>query len=315
MKSMKQIRMAVTMLLTVLLANVFGITDLSTVLAARNYEYAMFPNSRVYVSQTAYGSYSHRGKNVTDIVPSGRLTAPFSGTIRYIDRSWGYVILESDDKVVYADGTIAKMCCGFMHDSSISDLHVGMHIEQGQEFYDKGTKSGPGGTRITGAHVHVICMKGAFKNSMKSNYSSRGNVYIYNAFWLSPNTKIVKSGYSQSKWHRLDEDQVTPTLRVTTSFNAPTSIRKGKGFGLRGVITTDVGRITNVYAYIEGDDGIVYSYNANPNSTSWNARNTINNTFMFGRLARGTYTYYVRVTANNNGLTDTYTLSRTFRVK
>lgn len=164
------------------------------------YEYAMFPNSTVYVSQKAYGSYSHSGKNVTDIVPDGRLVAPFSGTIRYIDKSWGYCILESDNKVVYADGTIDYMCVGFMHDNNISNLKVGKHINQGEAFYDKGTKAGPGGSKITGAHVHIIVMKGSFKSSMKSRYSSRGNVYIYNAFWLAPGTKITKSGYSKKNW-------------------------------------------------------------------------------------------------------------------
>ena len=158
-----------------------------------NLEYATFPNNTVNVQQTAYGSYSHSGKNVTDIVPSGRVVAPFSGSIKYIDKSWGYVIMQSDNPVRYADGTVDYMCVGFMHDNNISDLYVGKHLVKGQAFYDKGDKKGAGGKDITGAHVHIIVMRGKFSNSMKSHYSERGNVYIYNAFWLTPNTKISKS--------------------------------------------------------------------------------------------------------------------------
>lgn len=166
-------------------------------------EYAMFPNGILYVSQTAYAKYSHSGKNSTDIVPNGRVVAPFSCTIKYIDKSWGYVIVQSDYPVRYADGTIDYMCVGFMHDNNVSDLKVGMHLNQGQAFYDKGTKAGSGGSKITGAHVHINVMRGKFTTSMKSKYSSRANVYIYDAFWLAPNTKITKSGYAKTKWKSL----------------------------------------------------------------------------------------------------------------
>lgn len=282
------------------------------------YEYAVFPNSTVYVSQTAYGDYSHSGKNVTDIVPDGRLVAPFSGTIRYIDKSWGYVILESDNKVNWADGTVDKLCVGFMHDNDISDLWVGKHINQGEAFYDKGTKAGSGGSKITGAHVHVIVMAGAFQDTFKSKYSTRGNVYIYNAFYLAPGTSISKSGYAKSNWKYLPDQgsvsQPAPVLRVTTAFNAPTTLKKGKSFGLRGIITADVGTITNVTAYVKGANGNAYYYNVNPSCKTWNAQNTINNSFLFGKLSKGNYTYYVSVTATNGGMCTNYTFSRDFKV-
>ena len=285
------------------------------------YEYAIFPNSTVHVSQPAYGDYSHTGKNVTDIVPDGRVVAPFSGTIRYIDKSWGYVILESDNKVIWANGTIEKMCVGFMHDNDISNLKVGQHLNQGEAFYDKGTKSGKGGKKITGAHVHIVIMAGAFNENMKSKYSSRGNVYIYDAFSLPYGTKITKSGYAKSNWRYLPEQnntctasQPAPVLRVTTVFNAPTSLKKGKGFGLRGVITADVGTITNVTAYIKGSNGTIYHYNVNPNSKTWNAQNTINNSFTFGKLNKGSYTYNVSVTATNGDRCTNYTFSKDFKI-
>ena len=183
-------------------------------LAEDSYEYAMFPNGVVYVSQTAYGSYSHSGKNVTDIVPDGDVKAPFTGTIRYKDDTWGYVILESDDLVHYADGSLAKMCVGFMHDNSISDLYVGKKINQGQAFYQKGVKSPK--NNVTGAHVHIVCMRGGYTSTLASNYSSRGNVYIYDAFWLASNTRITKSGYSSSLW-KVKSD--TPAQEAVLAFH------------------------------------------------------------------------------------------------
>ena len=190
---------------------------------AASYEYAMFPNKDVYVSQVAYGSYSHSNKNATDIVPTGDIVAPFSGTIRYRDNSYGFVWLESDNEVYWADGTRGKMCVGFMHDNDISDLPVGKHISQGQPFYQKGTKSPK--NNVTGAHVHIIIYRGGYSSALSNGYGSKGNAYIYDAFFLSSNTTISKSGYNSSSWRRLNP-QPTPTPGPTkddvklSNFNA-----------------------------------------------------------------------------------------------
>ena len=284
--------------------------------AASGLQYAIFPASTVYVSQTSYSGYSHAGKNVTDIVPTSRVYAPFDCHIVYIDKSWGYVIVESDYDVIYADGTVGKMCVGFMHDNDISDLRVGMSLVQGQAFYDKGTKAGSGGSKITGAHVHVIVMRGAFTKSMKSKYSSRGNVNIYDAFWLTPDTRITKSGYDQNKWRYLNTtvEAKKPTLTVTRAFNAPTTLNNGKNFGLRGICSVDVGVISSVTAYIQGFNGTEFTYQSNPNSKQFDIRYTVNEQFLFNRLKKGTYVYFVEVKATNGDKVSTYTFSRYFTI-
>ena len=149
-------------------------------------------------------------------------------------------------------------------------------------------------------------------------HATNGNVYIYNAFYLAPGTSISKSGYAKSNWKYLPDQgsvsQPAPVLRVTTAFNAPTTLKKGKSFGLRGIITADVGTITNVTAYVKGANGNAYYYNVNPSCKTWNAQNTINNSFLFGKLSKGNYTYYVSVTATNGGMCTNYTFSRDFKV-
>lgn len=223
---MKESRNKKAGLLSLLCALLVIIIDVRTV-NAETYEYAMFPSDVVYVSQTAYGSYSHSGKNVTDIVPNSDIKAPFSGTIRYKDATWGYVILESDKEVYYADGSLEKMCVGFMHDNNISDISVGQKIKQGQAFYQKGTQSPD--NNVTGAHVHIICMRGAFTSEFKSNYSSRGNVYIYDAFYITEQTKITKSGYSSTVWKTKPTSPFAQYTSTGTSSNGFYRIIKGAG--------------------------------------------------------------------------------------
>lgn len=165
-------------------------------------ETAYFPANVVDVSQGAYNAYSHDGKNVTDICPhgDGSVQAPFTGTIRYIDKDWNYVVLESNGKVRYADGTEDYMCVGFMHDDDISDLHKGDVIQQGQTFYQQGMKA-PAGNKMTGAHVHLVVMRGRYS---EQSYLYNGTVMIYDALALRTGTEIVRSGYDETLWRYAD---------------------------------------------------------------------------------------------------------------
>ena len=179
----------ISMIMSLLLFFSF-ITVLTPDVSAADYEYAMFPAGTLDVSQIAYGAYSHSEKNVTDICPHGDVKAPFSGTIVYRDTTWGYVVLQSNNMVRWADGTLDYMSVGFMHDNDISDLPMGKTISQGTAFYQAGTKSPR--NNITGAHVHIVVMKGKLKNG-RSNYYS-GDKYIFEAFYLSSNVTIKRAG-------------------------------------------------------------------------------------------------------------------------
>ena len=91
--------------------------------------------------------------------------------------------------------------------------------------------------------------------------------------------------------------------------NAPYSQRLGANFGIRGIVTTSCGQITELYGAIYDNNGNVvqcaYYY---PNDASVNLRYTINNDLIFDRLSAGSYTYYVEATAQNGSQQTTLTL-------
>ena len=258
------------------------------------YEKALFPAYTVDISQIAYSSYSHSGRNVTDICPHGRAFAPFTGTVKYIDHSWGYVIIQSNDMVYYADGSLDYMTVGFMHDNDVSDLKVGDIIQQGQEFYDAGTKSNR--DNIKGAHIHLVIIQGKFKDAYCSHYSTHGDTYPYNAFFLADGTSIKDRGYDPNLWiYETGETSTGESSLSLKAFNAPNGHYDSlPNFGLRGIFTSNC-KITRVAASVVNDSGIaVMNYDETWNSTSYNIRyDGINQAFSFGTLPNGNYTYTV----------------------
>lgn len=165
--------------------------SLGTEVQAATYEKAIFPAPNLYLTQIAYESYSHGEQNAIDISPGGNVFAPFTGKIVQKDANWGFVLLQSNNKVYYSDGTLDYMTVGFMHDSNITDLSVGQTINQGQDFYQAGGMGG-GNPNAYGVHVHITVLKG--KVDFINPYGN-GNVYAYKAFFVNTNkTKISKAG-------------------------------------------------------------------------------------------------------------------------
>ena len=80
-------------------------------------EIALFPAYTMNLSQLVYESYSHGDQNAIDILPNGNVFAPFSGEIVYVDANLGYVVLQSEHEIYWADGSYDYMTVGFMHDS------------------------------------------------------------------------------------------------------------------------------------------------------------------------------------------------------
>jgi hypothetical protein len=165
--------------------------SLGTEVQATTYEKAIFPAPNLYLTQIAYESYSHGEQNAIDISPGGNVFAPFTGKIVQKDANWGFVLLQSNNKVYYSDGTLDYMTVGFMHDSNITDLSVGQTINQGQDFYQAGGMGG-GNPNAYGVHVHITVLKG--KVDFINPYGN-GNVYAYKAFFVNTNkTRISKAG-------------------------------------------------------------------------------------------------------------------------
>lgn len=158
-------------------------------------EYVWFPAPRVYLTQLAYESYSHGSQNAIDISPGGNVFAPFTGRISYMDSNWGYVMLQSLEKVHWANGTYDYMTVGFMHDSDISDLYVGEVITQGTAFYQAGGM-GNGNPNAYGTHVHLAVHKGLVEHG--SSYGS-GDQFAFDAFFVNDaKTSIVYPGVVES---------------------------------------------------------------------------------------------------------------------
>ena len=106
--------------------------------------------------------------------------------------------------------------------------------------------------------------------------------------------------------------QPRSTLTVNlTSY--PTSIAKGKSYGLRGSVTSNY-KITSVKGYIINSSGkTVQSTTDTPNATSMDIRySNVNNNLIFNKLAKGTYTLKV-VAYDAYGASNTW--QRNFTVK
>ncbi len=149
-------------------------------------EMAIFVAESLYVTQGAYDVYSHQHQNALDMAPAeGAVRAPFNGTIVRMDTSWSScnaVWLQSNEKVLYADGTYDYMTVVFMHDNYIGDLYVGQGIAQGEYFYDIGNYG-----VSSGLHVHVACYRGQYYYGMQLG---SGTVYVEDAFFLPDDTYV-----------------------------------------------------------------------------------------------------------------------------
>ncbi len=200
------------------------IWTLESASSSQAYEYAYFPGDVLNVTQGAYGEYkstSHNGQtgfvqNAFDFGTNENYCAPFSGTITKIKTSYNAVVLQSDNKVYWANGTLDYMSVTFVHDNDISDLYVGKHIAQGEVFYQRGEK----GYSI-GPHVHICVNKGQTTEGIR--YFS-GDTRPNEAFFLKDSVTIQQTG--NYTWKKVS----TPTPPPTTSYG--TYYIKNNGTGL-----------------------------------------------------------------------------------
>ena len=111
----------------------------------------------------------------------------------------------------------------------------------------------------------------------------------------------------------------TPTVSVSGEVSPSGTLKQGSNFGLRGVISTDCGKITICRGSIlkvmdDGDSRIEQRCEYTPNAASIDIRTTINNNLIFDNLPAGSYKYYVLVVAENGSESTTYYFSRPFSV-
>lgn len=120
-----------------------------------------YPSQYIKITQ-GYGEGTHVDSFAIDEAGSDAgidfLVAPFTGTIKKIYLAdANEVWLESNDKVLFADGTVDYATIMMCHDNDVSNLKVGQVIKQGERFYEEGTKG-----FATGNHCHMEIAKGKF---------------------------------------------------------------------------------------------------------------------------------------------------------
>ncbi len=158
-----------------------------------------------------------------------------------------------------------------------------------------------------------------------------GNSAYYKST-LSDGTKVAIVGTTQNHygntWYQLsdgswissDRCKITyqkPTISISGEVSPSGTLTRGSHFGLRGVVSTDCGKITSITGSILNSSGNTVSGQKGtytPNAASVNIRSTINNDLIFNNLPAGSYTYYVLIVAENGNESTTYSISRSFNV-
>lgn len=114
---------------------------------------------------------------------------------------------------------------------------------------------------------------------------------------------------------RCEKGAGTPVISISGQ-KSPDKLAVGKNFGIRGVISVNVGVITSVSGAIINDRGeTIQSGYYTPGSETHDLRYSVNNDLKFGSLPEGTYSYVVTATATNGNLSATSTLiDKTFVV-
>ena len=151
------------------------------------------------ISQGSDGNFSHKGDKAIDITGVKNFKAPFTGTIKKILPNDNEVWLESNNKVLYADGTIDYMTILTLHDNDISNLYVGKVIKQGEIYYNEGRKG-----NATGDHIHLAVGKGKFEGSgwFKNSYGYwciNNQIDVYKGLFLYDKVKVINGLYNWVK--------------------------------------------------------------------------------------------------------------------
>ena len=168
-------------------------------------EKAILDADVLYVSQKMNGSSTHGGDLAIDIKGLTYLKAPFTGVIKRIYDKCNAVWLESKTQVEYADGTVDYMTVMTLHDNDVSNLALGQTIQQGEIYYQPGTKG-----YANGSHIHIAAGKGKFtgngwyKNSLE-NWCINNQYDITKALFIAPNVKLTNPVYNWKKSNNSDK--------------------------------------------------------------------------------------------------------------
>lgn len=173
-------------------------------------EISLFPLEYMNISQGEEGSYSHQGRWAIDFLgwgSNGRILecpyyAPFS--CRVVQHASYYNVWQSINPVITPRG---KEFVSFvvMHDANPPAL--GTVKSQGELIGHTGTHTSPGGSPVTGDHVHIQGANGTFQGWINSGRDLRNREHIYNLFYINDTVIINDYGYN---W-KIYQGGITPS--------------------------------------------------------------------------------------------------------
>ncbi len=154
---------------------------------------------------------------------------------------------------------------------------------------------------------HVVLKNGIVTmviDTSTFNYVSSGDEHLYTQ------KRDVSTLPPQPEMH-----YDVPVLSIS-DYNTPSDMDEGSNFGIRGIIQTNSGLITDVWAYLyDANNNPVQSSHYTPGETSHDLRYSINNDLVFGKLTPGNYSYMVEAQAvNGDQTTKTQLINANFTV-
>lgn len=171
---------------------------------------SLFPMEYINISQGEGGSYSHSGRWAIDFLgwgANGRVLecpyyAPFDCHV--VQHASYYNVWQSNSMVITPAG---KRFVSFavMHDENPPAL--GTYKNQGEIIGHTGTKTSPGGTPVTGDHVHMQAAKGQFDGWTNAGRDLKNRAHVYDSFYVNDTTIINGYGYN---W-RTYQGGITPS--------------------------------------------------------------------------------------------------------
>lgn len=162
-------------------------------------EIALFPLEYMNISQGEGGSYSHSGRWAIDFLgwgENGRVYncpyyAPFSCHV--VQHASYYNVWQSNNPVITPRG---KEFVSFvvMHDDNPPP--IGTNKNQGELIGHTGTATSPGGTPVTGDHVHMSGANGIFDGWINGGKDLKNREHLYNLFYINDTVIIDDFNYN-----------------------------------------------------------------------------------------------------------------------
>lgn len=175
---------------------------------------SLFPLEYMNISQGENGGYSHVGRWAIDFLgwgANGRILncpyyAPFDCHV--VQHASYYNVWQSNNRVVTPRGL---EFCSFvvMHDENPPAL--GTYATQGSLIGHTGVKTSPGGTPVTGDHVHISGCNGKFAGWINGGRDLANREHIYNLFYINDTTIIDDYGYAWKEYQGGVSPEPTPS--------------------------------------------------------------------------------------------------------